>query len=564
MSSTLDANSLIPESNLPLTSASPTDELRAVRGGKSVRVPILSLPASPAVQEQIDALAAGQAAGRITARTWSELSARTGASGVGADVIDDTGSHTDPVTAATVPNAGGYVWNESPAGWRWVRPDVLPLKADKADVDALTPVVEALVPAVDALTPVVERTGEAVKVGTWPGVLFGVTDSVGRATWLQASETDGGMPEYTKGIVRDSVGVRHADFPNVGAAVTMRLADGTEVLTDLTVRAHDGQFMDFVVDRLADRIASRLGGQCGAGIALDRYIVGDATFNAMPDMSMVSGWGSSSMEYCRYHLPGLLSDLNESPSYYNGGDGGIWSQHTCAQLGSIPALLSFPGDEIPASGSVEVSHNLPSSTSMIPFAGVVAGVHGTFSLSGSVGTFTRTDAGSAVPCPPNSPFYPEQGVAHKGGVLLLWMGKNNFSNVTAGREQAVIECTWESFKYGGHLFPRRLVIGHFADTGTPADGLSRTQILTTNADYAQRYGSYYVDIYDYCTSGEMFEDMGLTPTPDDLAEMALGNLPPSLSMDAKHFSHAGYAAISRRIVRRMIDLGWYNEQESEQ
>lgn len=129
------------ESGLPVTAAAPTDHVRIMRGEKSTAVPIASLPASPAVQEQIDTLAAGQAAGRITARTWSELSARTGASGVGADVIDDTGSHTDPVTGATVPNAGGYVWSASPAGWRWVRPDVLPLKADQTAVDAVNAVL---------------------------------------------------------------------------------------------------------------------------------------------------------------------------------------------------------------------------------------------------------------------------------------------------------------------------------------------------------------------------------------------------------------------------------------
>lgn len=53
--------------------------------------------------------------------TWSELSAVTGAAGGKAVVIDDAGTHTDPVTGtAGVKNAGFYVWSASPAGWRRV------------------------------------------------------------------------------------------------------------------------------------------------------------------------------------------------------------------------------------------------------------------------------------------------------------------------------------------------------------------------------------------------------------------------------------------------------------
>lgn len=207
MSSTLDANSLIPESNLPLTSASPTDELRAVRGGKSVRVPILSLPASPAVQEQIDALAAGQAAGRITARTWSELSARTGASGVGADVIDDTGSHTDPVTGATVPNAGGYVWNESPAGWRWVRPDALSLKADKTELEGSVSPLRSAAAFGDYTDPLNYLSGRSV-VATSGGSTSTLT-SAASGSGLSLTVASGGSQRIF--VISSEITVKHAD-----------------------------------------------------------------------------------------------------------------------------------------------------------------------------------------------------------------------------------------------------------------------------------------------------------------------------------------------------------------
>lgn len=89
------------------------------------------------LSDDVDAIRDGQAAGQLAYRTWAELAAVTGTSGNGAQVIDDAGTHTDPVVGGTVSNAGQYVWSESPAGWRWVRPDGLALKADASYVDQL-------------------------------------------------------------------------------------------------------------------------------------------------------------------------------------------------------------------------------------------------------------------------------------------------------------------------------------------------------------------------------------------------------------------------------------------
>lgn len=68
-------------------------------------------------------LEVSQSSNVIYATNWAtDLSPRSGRiAGAGAEVQDsDTGSHTDPVTGATVPNAGKYQWSVSPAGWKWV------------------------------------------------------------------------------------------------------------------------------------------------------------------------------------------------------------------------------------------------------------------------------------------------------------------------------------------------------------------------------------------------------------------------------------------------------------
>lgn len=59
------------------------------------------------------------AAGWTLAATWAELSSTPGTrSGQPGRVLDDTGTHTDPVSGQVVPNMGEYAWNGS--AWRRV------------------------------------------------------------------------------------------------------------------------------------------------------------------------------------------------------------------------------------------------------------------------------------------------------------------------------------------------------------------------------------------------------------------------------------------------------------
>ena len=76
---------------------------------------------------RLAALEAAQDLGLVVAPGWTELAAITSLpTGSGAWVIDGAGStHTDPVTAATVPDQGLYSY-VSPTGWQWLAAD-LPL-----------------------------------------------------------------------------------------------------------------------------------------------------------------------------------------------------------------------------------------------------------------------------------------------------------------------------------------------------------------------------------------------------------------------------------------------------
>ena len=57
-----------------------------------------------------------------------------------------------------------------------------------------------------------------------------------------------------------------------------------------------------------------------------------------PSSARMAGWGSSTMEYMGAEVAAEMAELGVA--YYNGGDAGVRAEHTLAQLGSHPALIT--------------------------------------------------------------------------------------------------------------------------------------------------------------------------------------------------------------------------------
>ncbi|GHH56109.1 hypothetical protein [[Pseudomonas] boreopolis] len=127
---------------------------------------------------RIDDLEAAQASNAIYVGTWAELSSVAGTfMGQGAFVTTDPGTHTDPVSGATVSNAGQYRWTGS--AWEWLRGDVLAEKADKTD--ARFPIESGV-----------------------QGIVFAVTGANGEGTWLEANSEDGGPTAQSLELLDDA------------------------------------------------------------------------------------------------------------------------------------------------------------------------------------------------------------------------------------------------------------------------------------------------------------------------------------------------------------------------
>ena len=286
--------------------------------------------------------------------------------------------------------------------------------------------------------------------------------------------------------------------------------------------------------------------------------LGSDIFPAFADKKRWSGWGSSSMAGMASAMRNRSVELSVV-DYYNGSQGGEKSDHIAARLGSVPALLTFPNNTVPAAGTVTVtSPNLSVSGSLKSYTGWVTTmdgikVHGTVSSTASALSFARTEAGSALSITPSSTFIPEIGPQHRGDTAFLWMGKNNIT-----QSDRVIADTDASYEYFVPMVKRIIVLGHFMNTGQAAtNNNTRDHLLKVNKAHADRYGHCYFEVNDYLTSAQLWTDTGITPTAIDLAEQAMCNKPPSVSSDAGHLNTAGYTAVSNRLKAHMQSLGWY-------
>ncbi|OZF47585.1 hypothetical protein [Rhodococcus sp. 14-2470-1a] len=295
-----------------------------------------------------------------------------------------------------------------------------------------------------------------------------------------------------------------------------------------------------------------------------RYFVpGDGSLAPMPEatnFAEIAGWGSSSMQGFRDALVVAVARAG-GLAYYNGGVGGQSAANILARVGTRPALINAA--TIPATGSVDVTcSNMRSTAPIISIPGTLAGVAGTLAknaVGNNTFTFTRTANGSETPVPAGTAFVPDAGPAHRASVTLLNVGKNDTAaNGTAGylTMADLIAETTRVYKYLSGLGKHVLLIGHYVNPNTAEVSDLRRDVLQLNAYYAT-YGARYVDLQAYVTGADIWTHTGVTPNSTDLAQQALGNLPPSLSSDGTHMTPAANTAfIENVVVPKLNALGW--------
>lgn len=463
---------------------------------------------------------------------------------------------TAGVTPPTGVPVGQYYWVESVDSdstlelWR----NVGGIATDTGKRSPSTVYVNNLSDAVSAVD--IKMGGKADKiVSPSEEIGGGLVDKEGNNTWLHYRTQDGGP---TNTVIRhlqqrmDVASILQTNQDEIGGG----LVDSEGNSTWLLWRTQDGGPPDAVVRLLRELILPD-GGVSGKNYRV--HPVDSALTPADADLLNFSLWGSSSAWYMAPLIAGQVQTLYGANTY-NGGVSGQGVESIGARLGSHVAELAFPNNLIPASGTVEVT----SSTNFyrfINYYGEISGVQGRLhrSVAGDPLRFTRTSGGTVVPLVGPTPFIPDDGAAHRDSVTLLWMGKNDTSSTgdTAAIVQKVVSYTDEAFNWLAPVNVRALVLGHFINYGSSA--AARDQINQINAAHAKRYGPLFVDVQGWLMSPQVWIDLGITPTAQDLSDQADGVIAESQRRDNSHLTDAAYIGIFSFLIRPKIEaeLNWF-------
>ena len=227
------------------------------------------------------------------------------------------------------------------------------------------------------------------------------------------------------------------------------------------------------------------------------------------------------------------------------------------RMGATVVKLTVIGNTIPASGAVVVTLVDPATgyrSGMLDNypEGTLAGVTGTLSRSESnVWTFTRKTAGSAVPCPPGSEYLHNGYPTANDGMVITWMGRNNYESMFA----EVMRDQQQFTQWITTLNKQQIVIGITNTANEPRGSANYDAILRVNSELAAAYPGRYFDAMRYLIDHGL-SDAGITPTAQDLTDISKDIIPSSLRIDNTHFNAVGYQLIANQLYQLIQQLGW--------
>ena len=192
--------------------------------------------------------------------------------------------------------------------------------------------------------------------------------------------------------------------------------------------------------------------------------------------------------------------------------------------------------------------------------GYIAGVQGVIDVSttGAL-TFTRSEAGAVTAAPGVQKFtswWPD----HSSDTLIVYLGANDITANVKGMEATVADHVVAStVAIVEWARPRRkqvLLMGTITRTDEPRGSAGYNTTVEINTRLAALYPGRFLDIRRYLIDQAIY-DAGITPTADDLAHMADDTLPPSIMLDARHYTGPIARLIAeKKVAPFLTQKGW--------
>lgn len=282
-------------------------------------------------------------------------------------------------------------------------------------------------------------------------------------------------------------------------------------------------------------------------------------FNTTPS---TTGWGDS-MTAAGSGYSDIFAVAYPQYNHDSEGMGGQLSYQISARAGGYPVVCSATGNQIPATGAVDVLINpiflLASSGGNQQIKVEIAGVEGVlnFTKVDTTYTFTRDAAGAAVNITSTEPVAIKSGLnindpidTLNSNICIYWAGRNDVGKV--GYNQAVtIQNIKDAVATHKAFNSNYLVLGvtnGWADDGT----VKLLQIDDLNTALSLEFGDRYVD---------MITRLGIEDptyiTPLSYLGVFYDALNINFTGDGIHGNTAGRTAVSKIIYDTLQSKGWY-------
>ena len=376
-------------------------------------------------------------------------------------------------------------------------------------------------------------------------LLYGVLDKEGNRTSMEIG-LDGRPTDFSAACMGGKLTGENSPALLAAAVAATGFEDVDETLNDLFfgIAGKDGGLTFLAADLNGDptadsaaRIFKKLPIRSGPNI----LCIGDSMTQGNQD-----GTGVTYPD----ELNKLLSAAGHPGTVTNFGAGGETSVTITARAGGNPFVVLPVGGVIPATtGAVQITLLPINGAPVDPlkqgpstYIATLAGVRGTFSrtIAGDVFTyyFARFVAGTEIPVNRPEPMYLEIAEAARGDIAVIWMGQNGPSTDRAIQDAEAI------INHMKALDKRFIVIS--------MPGGSSAQDVD-DAKWFAKFGRRFIPIRQYMVQYGL-ADAGITPTAQDLVDMANGTVPTSLRTDAVHWIGAGYKILAKQIFKRMKEL----------
>ena len=182
----------------------------------------------------------------------------------------------------------------------------------------------------------------------------------------------------------------------------------------------------------------------------------------------------------------------------------------------------------------------------------IAGVKGTLTVNQRTDTwyFKRSEPGEEVYVNRYTQIV-TYGMADRqsNDITVIWAGSNDFH--TGGTIEEIVENIKSMIAYAE---TDRYVIINFT-----AKNLPISDINGANAKLKEEFGDHVVDVYsfflDLSENGALAE-AGITPTAQDLDDIANGIPPQSLRSDSLHGNNIFYGQVAQKVYNKILELGY--------